>query len=515
MHDDRTRVSRAGRLHLESLESRRALAVVDAIAPEVKSVAGPRPQTYVPGDVLSFKVTFTEKIVVTGVPTLPIQIGDGVRQAAWTGRGSGGTSVVFTVAVQSGDLATTGVRIAGSIGLSAGAAIRDRAGNVLIPAASGSFPRAVVDGVGPRVAEFGDVEVAAKGVSLQVRFSEPVTVSRKPSIPFTLAGADRRLGYVSGSGGNVLTFRYQPARGEMPTGENVVVAKAAGIMLGRGRIVDKAGNAATSLSQPNLVAIHWATVGDKGNAADDTGYGAVGYDYRIGTYEITIGQYATFLNAVARTDTYGLYSENMAFSTFAGIARLGSPGAYSYAVMDNHGDSSNRPITFASWFDAARFANWMHNGQPTGAQGAATTEDGAYTLDGATWGLTPTRNPGALFHIPTENEWYKAAFYKGGGTSAGYWNYATQSDSAPGNAIGNAANQANCFDIFTGYAVTRSTTQSPGQNYLTDVGAFVGSASAYGTFDQCGNVAEWNDLAGAPGYERGIRGGSYVSSSSS
>ena len=58
------------------------------------------------------------------------------------------------------------------------------------------------------------------------------------------------------------------------------------------------------------VNIEWVTVGDAGNAADTkvmdidgtTGYGAVGYEYRIGKYEITAGQYCEFLNAVAGTD---------------------------------------------------------------------------------------------------------------------------------------------------------------------------------------------------------------------
>jgi len=41
------------------------------------------------------------------------------------------------------------------------------------------------------------------------------------------------------------------------------------------------------------------------------------------------------------------------------------------------------------------------------------------------------------------------------------------------------------------------------------VGAFSGSGSFYGTFDQSGNVAQWNDLDGAPGSSRGWRGGGW------
>ena len=70
------------------------------------------------------------------------------------------------------------------------------------------------------------------------------------------------------------------------------------------------------------ITIPTVLVGDPGNAADPTtGYGSVGYEYNIGTTEVTNAQYAAFLNAVARTDTYSLYNTNMAGS-FGGIERL-------------------------------------------------------------------------------------------------------------------------------------------------------------------------------------------------
>jgi len=284
--------------------------------------------------------------------------------------------------------------------------------------------------------------------------------------------------------------------------------------------------AVIGVASADAIVVDLVTVGDAGNAPDlrptegaPRTYGAVAYDFRIGKHCVTIGEYTQFLNAVARTDTYGLYSAQMAANlNIAGIARSGTPGKFVYSVMENGGSSARRPITYVSWFDAARFANWMSNGQPVGPQSATTTEDGAYTLLGRTTGDAPARNainPNTglepAFRIPTADEWYKAAFYsptKGGPGAPGYYAYATQSDTRPGNLVGPLPNQAN-FRADNLYAVTRSETFDPNQNYLTDVGAFSGSASYYGTFDQSGNTYQWNDVDGAAGALRERRGGTF------
>jgi formylglycine-generating enzyme required for sulfatase activity len=258
------------------------------------------------------------------------------------------------------------------------------------------------------------------------------------------------------------------------------------------------------------------TVGNPGNANDTGGTlnGAVAYSYQIGKYDVTIGQYAAFLNAAdpSGTNPNGIYNASMATDlNIAGISYTSVASAGSkYAVISNGGDSSNRPITYVSWFDAARFSNWMTNGQ-----GSGSTETGAYTLGNATTGPAVAVNPGAAFYIPTNDEWYKAAYYSptlNSGTG-GYYAYATQSNPDPGNIIGSGTNQANYAPsgVFT---VTQSSSYDSNQNYLTDVGAFSGSGSFYGTFDQSGNVYQWNDLDGlaSSGSSRGLRGGFWLNS---
>jgi formylglycine-generating enzyme required for sulfatase activity len=254
------------------------------------------------------------------------------------------------------------------------------------------------------------------------------------------------------------------------------------------------------------VTIDWVTVGDPGNTADTTGdpnpAGAVADSFRIMKFEFTNQQYTDFLNSVAATDTYSLYNASMGSNARGGITRSGSPGTYSYSVRSNMGD---KPVNYVSWFDAARVANWLMNG----ATGTSSTETGAYTLvGGQTSGTAPARNSGATFYIPTENEWYKAAYYKGGSVNAGYWDYATQSDTAPtavtsgSTGIGSAGSTGN----FANYNFVADWNSQNGN--VTTVGTN-GGASAYGAFDMSGNVYEWNDLTGAAGSSRGRRGGSW------
>jgi hypothetical protein len=178
------------------------------------------------------------------------------------------------------------------------------------------------------------------------------------------------------------------------------------------------------------ITIATVPVGNPGNAPDTTGFGEVDYTYNIGEYDVTSGQYVAFLNAVAATDTYGLYNSSMAGLIYDGdpqITQSGSSGTYTYS------GGTTYPMTDVTFWDACRFANWLDNGQPTGAEGPGTTETGTYTLTPT--GIannTVTRNAGATWAVTSENEWYKAAYYTPlGGTGNGnpnYWLYPTQSN---------------------------------------------------------------------------------------
>jgi formylglycine-generating enzyme required for sulfatase activity len=251
-----------------------------------------------------------------------------------------------------------------------------------------------------------------------------------------------------------------------------------------------------------VVNITYVPIGNAGNlndAATGSVYGAVAYAYKIAQNETTISQYAEFLNAAAKTNTYGLYNTSMGTDiNVGGISRSGASGSYTYSVLNG----GNRPIAYVSWFDAARYCNWLQNGQ-----GSGSTETGAYTLAGAMSGII-TKNVGATVWIPSESEWYKAAYYdpnKGGAGVGGYWAQATQSNTVKGNTVG-VATSANYHD---GDYATYTGGTSWG---VTDGGAYgPNSDSAYGTNDQAGNVFEWNDAV-ISGSSRGLRGGSWNNS---
>ena len=219
------------------------------------------------------------------------------------------------------------------------------------------------------------------------------------------------------------------------------------------------------------------TVGNPGNTADSTGFGNVDYTFKIGKYEVTNAEYSEFLNAVAKIDIYQLYDPRMA-GALGSIRRSGFSGEYVYETKANGG---KKPVSYVTWESCVRYANWLTNG---GGKGG--TESGSYTIAGQSF--TPPSHAALAvgkatkWAIASEDEWYKAAYYDPSKDDiGGYWPYAMKGRFSPECNINTSS--------------------------ISEVGSFPDAFSPYGTFDQNGNLWEYNDAMN--GNKVGLRGGSF------
>ncbi len=218
-----------------------------------------------------------------------------------------------------------------------------------------------------------------------------------------------------------------------------------------------AADADTFGSGVNQFTMDFVTIGNPGNADDDTGYGSVAQTYRIGKYEVSESMIAS----------YNALSGGPSISTTA--------------------KGAAKPAGNLNWNEAARFVNWLNTSKGYSPAYKFTTNGGNDNIalwTGADTGYdasNPFRNSKAYYFLPSEDEWYKAAYYdpaKNGGTG-GYWNYATGSDTAPTAVAGGTA---------SGTAVYGQTVAAGPANVTN-----AGGLSPYGTMAQSGNVSEWNE----------------------
>lgn len=255
----------------------------------------------------------------------------------------------------------------------------------------------------------------------------------------------------------------------------------------------------------------YVLVDKEGNEGDYANQfkGSVNYKYYISKYELTNREYCRFLNSVAsKSDPYSLFNNNMSTSVCGGIDRFDEDGVLKYQVKDGW---ENRPVVYIGFYDLARYANWLHYGCPdTGESIEGTTEGtksvGAYDTSDfelvRSGGKAPyknfgKRNEGALYWIPNEDEWYKAAYYDPTITgNRKYYDYPTRSSNPP-------------LPTHANYMANNQLSE--GEPYfVADVDKFAEAASYFGTQQQGGNVWEWIESwqYGVVGI-RGLKGGSW------
>ena len=248
------------------------------------------------------------------------------------------------------------------------------------------------------------------------------------------------------------------------------------------------------------VTVDWVGVGGPGNLCDAQPqgcFGAVAAAFSVARTEVTNAQYAEFLNAVAKADPNALYNTAMASSGagHGGITRSGSPGDYAYSAVAGR---ENLPVNYVSFYDALRFANWLHNGQPWGHRARERPRRAPTRLPSRgsrTTRSRATRRPASRSRARTSGTRRPTTTPPARATST------TRRAPTPRPRARRPA-RPRIPRTAAAPAVPRASA------ILTAVGSYTGAASPNGTLDQGGNVWEWNEAI-VDGTSRGLRGGSF------
>jgi formylglycine-generating enzyme required for sulfatase activity len=250
--------------------------------------------------------------------------------------------------------------------------------------------------------------------------------------------------------------------------------------------------AAPALAQPgpDPSGIDFVTIGAVGNRGYDrddpggfaTGRGRVDYEYKIGRFEMTAGQWGEFMNAALnRPDP---------------IPWVEVPGEWpggQTAPFSVHPSRAMQPVGGVTWRTCAVFCNWLHNNKSLDRAAFLT---GAY--DVSTFGYDPngvftdqhTRSPGARYWIPSLDEWMKAAYFdpqrqNPDGSLGGWWLYANGRDVRP--RYGMPPSMGGTGEANAGFI-------APGERqFEVPLGAYAGITSPWGLFDTAGATTEYTE----------------------
>ncbi|QHI68917.1 SUMF1/EgtB/PvdO family nonheme iron enzyme [Tichowtungia aerotolerans] len=196
------------------------------------------------------------------------------------------------------------------------------------------------------------------------------------------------------------------------------------------------------------VALDFVPIGFSGNYLDTTGFGSVAYDYKIGKYELTYGQF----NVVQ---------------------------AISGGVLSGGQDRGTMPLIETSWENVAKFCNWLTSGD---------FYDGVYEFDAEGSFVETDRaaaiaEHGTVYAIASEHEWYKAAYYSGADNR-----YSTYANGLDAQSV---AGDNNHYD----------------DGALWPIGQ--GMVEQNGTYDMGGNLAEFTETVGGSSETRIVRDAYY------
>ena len=243
-------------------------------------------------------------------------------------------------------------------------------------------------------------------------------------------------------------------------------------------------------AQPDPSGIDFVTIGSPGNAAYQSiipndfvnGRGSVGYEYRLGRYEVTTQQWVEFFNAAY--DRADARLPHLLPPDFWGASPTtpNTPGRQRWTVPSGN---EMRPVGDISWRMAAMYCNWLTNGKSSNRAAflSCAYEVSTFGFNGGIFTDQLVHSPGAQYWIPTWDEWLKAAHYdpakqNSDGSLGGWWQYSNASDTPytygpPGTGQANAG--------FT----------NPGP-FSISLGAYA-TTSPWGLYDMAGGTTEWTE----------------------
>lgn len=233
-------------------------------------------------------------------------------------------------------------------------------------------------------------------------------------------------------------------------------------------------NVSVDFSLSNPIHMKNMVLVDQANNSPDgftPGYGRVTKNYYIGKYPVTNSEYVAYLNTVAQYDDNNVFYTAGISASDPGMSKnisKGSSKPYAYFCRPHTHD---KPVVGITWVQAARYCNWLHNRHNNASTTA--TNAGAYDLSQIL--QTMTRSSNAKYFIPTENEWYKAAYYDKQDGSFVWRNYATRTDTVPEamnraliDIYGRGPNEdLSDVSLFDRYAVDFMSTNSNNNKWIS------------------------------------------------
>ena len=221
---------------------------VDGLDPVLESIDTPTNGYYKLGQVLEFKLNFSENVIVGSSVRIPLTIGSSTDYATYVS-GSGNNQIVFSYTVTGAREDHNGIEI-GAIDLNLGS-IRDIFGDSAVLTHSTSTPNIKVDTIAPTISSLvagAGTFRAGEKIPFHAVFSEAVIADPSYYISFGVGALSRQASYTSGNSTSSLVFEFTVPDDDYDSdGISINLNYSDPDM---GSITDLAGNPLTSTTWP-------------------------------------------------------------------------------------------------------------------------------------------------------------------------------------------------------------------------------------------------------------------------